>query len=276
MPTRVIDLLGERVGGEGGCIIINKQGQIGWAHNFRTCPSPTAQTTFPNRTLVYGGKPAGIGSSGASSTTTGTNSGTDRKQEYYGSSLCIKVKLSMFVRCFPGNQLNLASAQLQQTTVIFTLLFIGYELLYWLGWQAERLSAVFKFSLFALVGGAGLVSVLMHLVGAIDLFYYVSELKLVYHYGQNPYLVTFLPTYANDPFVPFSAFLDWPLVYGPAWVLFGAPVALAGFSVPGWLCRSSVLLSLLKHLRCHSCCWFSLRCGGTQFHAVRWLGHYSL
>jgi L-asparaginase / beta-aspartyl-peptidase len=35
---QAIDLLGQRVKGEGGCIVIDKQGQVGWAHNATDMP----------------------------------------------------------------------------------------------------------------------------------------------------------------------------------------------------------------------------------------------
>jgi beta-aspartyl-peptidase (threonine type) len=43
---QAIDLLGERVQGEGGCIVIDNHGQIGWAHNSTDMPCAVMTSTM--------------------------------------------------------------------------------------------------------------------------------------------------------------------------------------------------------------------------------------
>src|SRR4051812_10203131 len=43
---QAIDLLGQRVDGEGGCIVIDKNGQIGWAHNSADMPCAVMTSTM--------------------------------------------------------------------------------------------------------------------------------------------------------------------------------------------------------------------------------------
>jgi L-asparaginase / beta-aspartyl-peptidase len=43
---QAIDLLGQRVKGEGGCIVIDKQGQVGWAHNSTDMPCAVMTSTM--------------------------------------------------------------------------------------------------------------------------------------------------------------------------------------------------------------------------------------
>src|SRR3954466_12513889 len=43
---QAIDLLGQRVKGEGGCIVIDKDGQVGWAHNSADMPCAVMTSTM--------------------------------------------------------------------------------------------------------------------------------------------------------------------------------------------------------------------------------------
>src|SRR5215213_1114188 len=43
---QAIDLLGQRVKGEGGCIVIDKDGQVGWAHNSTDMPCAVMTSTM--------------------------------------------------------------------------------------------------------------------------------------------------------------------------------------------------------------------------------------
>ena len=43
---QAIDLLGERVKGEGGCIVLDKEGQAGWAHNSTDMPCAVMSSTL--------------------------------------------------------------------------------------------------------------------------------------------------------------------------------------------------------------------------------------
>ena len=50
---QVIALLGERVGGEGGCILVDKRGRVGFAHNssHMSCAYRTSDLEAPVVTL---------------------------------------------------------------------------------------------------------------------------------------------------------------------------------------------------------------------------------
>lgn len=86
-----------------------------------------------------------------------------------------------------------------------------------------------KVSTCAIAVGAAVSNVLMYPVGALDVYNYLIQLKLLYHYRQNPYVATFQP-YESDPFVNFGFGGSVPLFYGPVWLLTsGIPIAFVGF-----------------------------------------------
>ncbi len=122
------------------------------------------------------------------------------------------------------------SKTLRYTALVFLALVMLYVASYWLIRQASTISSGIKLATIMVIVGSGIVNILLYPASAIDLFYYVIELKLAYYYHQNPYLVTFLPSFAADPFARFGWPLHTPLAYGPAWVLLaGPPTVLAGF-----------------------------------------------
>ena len=114
------------------------------------------------------------------------------------------------------------------------LLFLGLSLAYLAGFLALRrrrgLSRPAKAATLLLVVGPAVANVLVYPVGALDAFNYMIELKLTYHYDQNPYLVTFAG-YRDDPFALPAFLVDVPLFYGPAWLLLsGLPALATGFA----------------------------------------------
>ena len=114
------------------------------------------------------------------------------------------------------------------------LLFLGLALAYAAGFallnRPGRLSRRGKLATVLLVVGPGIANLLVYPVGALDAFNYMIELKLTYHYGQNPYLVTFAG-YRDDPFALPAFLVDVPLFYGPVWLLTSwLPAAIAGFA----------------------------------------------
>ncbi|NTW04224.1 MAG: hypothetical protein HGA19_23665 [Oscillochloris sp.] len=125
---------------------------------------------------------------------------------------------------------HLGPSTLALTGLLFTLLCALYL---WLAWLLTRAPVPIRLwlTLAGLVVVAGVLNVLTHPIAAIDLFYYLSQIKLVYSYGANPYVTTFLPTFAHDPLVKVGAFLNWRLVYGPAWLTLAWPATLAGFGL---------------------------------------------
>ena len=79
--------------------------------------------------------------------------------------------------------------------------------------------------------GVALANIFLYPIGAVDVFYYLCQLKLQFFYHQNPYLTTFSPTYQNDAFAKFSPFLGAIVVYGPAWFWVSWPaILLSGFT----------------------------------------------
>jgi hypothetical protein len=164
-----------------------------------------------------------------------------------------------------------ASPVIRYTALLFLALTLLYGVNYWLLRSAAWPSSVLKAAVIAMVGGAGIINVLLYPVAAIDLFYYINELKLTFSYRQNPYLVTVLPAYESDPFADFGWPLHVPLAYGPAWVLLsGIPTLLVGFDD---------LLSLLLAYKAYSLL-FVILCGVLiaayqDEQQTRWLAAYT-
>jgi hypothetical protein len=75
-----------------------------------------------------------------------------------------------------------------------------------------------KLGVAAAVLGPGAINVLLYPVGALDVFNYLVEIKLTYHYDVNPYLETF-KAYRRDSFALPAFLIDTRLFYGPVWLL---------------------------------------------------------
>lgn len=113
-------------------------------------------------------------------------------------------------------------------------LFIAASLLYIAGAMliahARRVTTVIKIVALAYMLGPAIINVFLFPVGALDVFNYMVDLKLAFHYGDNPYVVTNPPFIMEDPIIRSAFLLHLPLFYGPAWLLFsGAPALLIGF-----------------------------------------------
>ncbi len=59
---------------------------------------------------------------------------------------------------------------------------------------------------------------MLYPVGALDVFNYLIEIKLAFHYDANPYLETF-KGYRRDSFALPAFLIDTRLFYGPVWLL---------------------------------------------------------
>ena len=166
---------------------------------------------------------------------------------------------------------HFASPILRYTLALFVVLILIYVSNYYLIKKTSTLSLRLKLAMILISIGSGLVNIFLYPVAAIDLFYYINELKIAYHYNQNPYLVTFVPSFASDPFARFGWPSHVPLAYGPAWlVLSWVPVAFAGFQS---------LLGILLAYKIFSFVAFLL-CGvviamGHDDEKSRWLGTYA-
>ena len=122
---------------------------------------------------------------------------------------------------------HFASPRLRHTLLLFAVLMSAYGLNLWLIKSLPVISRSIKAAVLGTALISGVANVLLYPVAAIDVFYYVLELKLAYHYQQNPYLVPFVPTFAADPAAPFGWPLHVPLAYGPAWLMLGRLPTLA-------------------------------------------------
>ncbi len=123
---------------------------------------------------------------------------------------------------------HFASPILRGTLLLFLGLSLVYLAGYWLLEGARAMTVAVKLGAIFLAVGPAVVNVLLYPVGALDVFNYMIELKLAYHYDQNPYVVTFA-AFRADPFALPAFLVDVPLFYGPAWLLFSwLPTAIAG------------------------------------------------
>jgi hypothetical protein len=162
------------------------------------------------------------------------------------------------------------SQALGQTALVFLALPTIYCVTCCLISKAAKVSAAVKVATVLLIVGAAVVNIWLYPVGVPDVFTYLFELKLVYIYHENPYVVTG-SFYAADSLARFAGFLDVPLSYGPAWVVISSlPAVLAGFDSLPRLLLAYKLFSLL---------WLAV--GGLVVYAHhhdekgRWLGVYS-
>lgn len=117
---------------------------------------------------------------------------------------------------------HFSSPTLRYTAALFLLLSVLYLVNYRLIARLPRISESITLALFVLIGTAGVANIVMYPVAAVDIFYYLGQFKVAYHYHQNPYLVTFLPTFETDLLAQYGWPFRVPPAYGPAWLLSGA------------------------------------------------------
>ena len=121
------------------------------------------------------------------------------------------------------------SPVLRNTLWLFLALTLIYGVGYWLLQGSRADSPAIRIGMLLFVVGPGIANILLYPVGALDVFNYMIELKLAYHYDQNPYLVTFA-AYRADSFALPAFLVDVPLFYGPVWLLLsGVPALVVGF-----------------------------------------------
>ena len=97
------------------------------------------------------------------------------------------------------------SPMLRQTLGLFLAISVAYAIAIVILNRTHPLSLLAKLGIVAMAAGPAIVNVLLFPVGALDVFNYMTELKLAFHYDRNPYLHTFEP-YLADSFAN-SAFL---------------------------------------------------------------------
>jgi hypothetical protein len=122
------------------------------------------------------------------------------------------------------------SPVIRNTLAIFVVIALAYAAAIWsLRWSNGTSTRVRLAAVLLMVGPA-IVNVALYPVGALDVFNYMIELKLTFHYDRNPYLVTF-QGYEADSFARFAFLTDIRLFYGPAWLLASLiPVTVTGFN----------------------------------------------
>lgn len=122
------------------------------------------------------------------------------------------------------------SSIMRQTFALFILIGLLYAFTIWLLLRVSTFSLHHKLAVGALIAGPAIVNICLYPVGALDVFNYMIELKLAYHYDQNPYLVTFV-NYRTDSFALPAFLVDIKLFYGTAWLLFSwIPTSITGFT----------------------------------------------
>jgi len=114
------------------------------------------------------------------------------------------------------------------------LLFLAVSVLYAVGYllirRAAQISPFVKMGVLVAILGPGVLNILLYPVGALDVFNYMIEIKLAYHYDINPYLETFVG-FRTDSYALPAFLVDSYLFYGPVWLLVSwLPGAVVGYS----------------------------------------------
>jgi hypothetical protein len=118
---------------------------------------------------------------------------------------------------------------MRQTAVIFLILAGSYVAAMRVLRSAGTNVPFMTLGALLLITGPVIANILLYPVGALDVFNYMIELKLAFHYDKNPYLVTF-EDYRADSFALPAFLVTITLFYGPAWLLVSwIPTALVGF-----------------------------------------------
>jgi len=122
------------------------------------------------------------------------------------------------------------SPTLRWTLALFVLISAlyaaGYVIIRW----APRISRKIKLGVAVAVLGPAAINVALYPVGALDVFNYMIEIKLAYHYHVNPYLETF-KAFRSDSYALPAFLVDTRLFYGPVWLLVSwLPGAVVGYT----------------------------------------------
>jgi len=120
---------------------------------------------------------------------------------------------------------------LQGSVLAFLIITVTYVAVFWLLKQTATLSPTLKIAIVLFVACVGLVNIGLYPAGALDVFYYIVQLKLPYVYHANPYLTTPLQVSPGDSANAYAFALGLQLYFGPAWVLISwIPTTVTGFS----------------------------------------------
>src|SRR5215213_7873063 len=119
---------------------------------------------------------------------------------------------------------------IRRTLLLFLLLSLLYAVGYGLINRVARISPTLKAVIAVAILGPAIINVVLYPVGALDVFNYMIEIKLAYHYDINPYLETFV-RYRTDSYALPAFLVDSYLFYGPVWLLVSwLPGAVVGYS----------------------------------------------
>jgi hypothetical protein len=119
---------------------------------------------------------------------------------------------------------------IRDTLAIFLVLAAAYAAMIPVLRSLDTMPWLAALGVIAMIAGPALAAVWLYPVGALDVFNYMIELKLAYHFDQNPYLVTF-EAYRSDPFALPAFLVTVTLFYGPAWLLAsGIPGLVTGYN----------------------------------------------
>jgi magnesium-transporting ATPase (P-type) len=121
------------------------------------------------------------------------------------------------------------SSILRETALIFIVIAAAFAAMIPLLTAIPSMPKLGAVGVIALIAGPAIANIWLYPVGALDVFNYMIELKLAYHFDQNPYLVTF-EAYRQDPFALPAFLVNVTLFYGPAWLLAsGIPALVTGY-----------------------------------------------
>ncbi len=142
------------------------------------------------------------------------------------------------------------------------LLFGAWGLVCWIAGRIERQTrrgwrhtprllggALFGFPLLAL-----LVQLFMYPITAVDVFDYVSQIRVMTIYHSNP--LTIPPSvFPHDPWLPLNTWPTLPASYGPLWALLSALVSEPAGSQVFTAVIAQKLLSIVACLGCMALIW---------------------
>lgn len=118
---------------------------------------------------------------------------------------------------------------LHGTGFLFIVIVLVYFASLLLMYATDRITTLWKWAVVITLASVIIINVFIYPVAAQDVFNYILNAKIAYHYGENPYLVT-IQTHPNEPFVHHGFLWHAPLGYGPVWLLLSSvPSLISGF-----------------------------------------------
>ncbi len=116
---------------------------------------------------------------------------------------------------------HFASPAVRLTLALLLALSLFYGLGLWAIARERPLTRTTRLAMLLWVVGGGVAALLLYPITALDVYTYLTLLKVAHFYHLNPYVVT-VSMHPWDPWTAYDFFRNNPATYGPGWFVLSA------------------------------------------------------